>query len=114
MTGHLAFVEVPDGNCLLLSLLGWNIAQEEFWKPIENIANLLKVRFSYGELGNQNINNWYPTYRTISIGSLNGDWLQNGLSPNTSSVGGLINTALTWEKVLHGMLAWITDYSIIA
>ena len=79
--------------------LGWNIAQEEFWKPIENIANLLKVRFSYGELGNQNINNWYPTYRTISIGSLNGDWLQNGLSPNTSSVGGLINTALTWEKV---------------
>lgn len=25
--------------------------------------------------------------------------MQNGLSPNTSSVGGLINTALTWEKV---------------
>ena len=79
--------------------LGWNIAQEEFWKPIENIANLLKVRFSYGELGNQNINNWYPTYRTISIGSLNGDWLQNGLSPNTSSVGGLINTALTLSLI---------------
>ena len=79
--------------------LGWNIAQEEFWKPIQDVANLLKLRFSYGQLGNQNTNTWYPTYRTMSLGILNGGWLQGGTKPNTAKVGDLISTVLTWEKV---------------
>jgi TonB-linked SusC/RagA family outer membrane protein len=78
---------------------GWNIAQEGFWEPLADVANLLKLRFSYGELGNQNTNSWYPTYRTMSLGSLNGSWLQGGARPNTASVGGLISTVLTWESV---------------
>ncbi|MFT3739897.1 MAG: TonB-dependent receptor [Breznakibacter sp.] len=78
---------------------GWNIAQESFWEPLTNVANLLKLRFSYGELGNQNTNTWYPTYRTMSLGSLNGSWLQGGSRPNTASVGSLISTVLTWESV---------------
>lgn len=79
--------------------LGWNIAQEEFWEPIQDVANLLKLRFSYGQLGNQNTNTWYPTYRTMSLGILNGGWLQGGTKPNTAKVGDLISTVLTWEKV---------------
>lgn len=78
---------------------GWNLAQEEFWEPLRDVANLLKVRFSYGELGNQNVNNWYPTYRQINVGIQNGSWLQNKLNPNTAEVGGLISATLTWEKV---------------
>lgn len=78
---------------------GWNIAQEEFWEPLTNVSNLLKLRFSYGQLGNQNTNSWYPTYRTMSIGSLNGSWLQGGTRPNTASVGSLISELLTWESV---------------
>ena len=34
--------------------LGWNIAQEKFWESLTDIANTLKLRVSYGELGNQN------------------------------------------------------------
>ncbi|WP_195353827.1 SusC/RagA family TonB-linked outer membrane protein [Bacteroides cellulosilyticus] len=79
--------------------LGWNIAQEKFWQPIQNVANLLKLRFSYGQLGNQNTNQWYPTYRTMTLGILDGGWLQNGTKPNTAKVGDLISTVLTWEKV---------------
>ncbi len=79
--------------------LGWNIAQEKFWEPIQDTANLLKLRFSYGQLGNQNTNVWYPTYRTMSLGSLNGGYLQGGAKPNTALVGALISTALTWESV---------------
>jgi TonB-linked SusC/RagA family outer membrane protein len=78
---------------------GWNIAQENFWEPLSKVANIMKLRFSYGELGNQNTNAWYPTYRTMTLGSLNGSWLQGGSRPNTASVGSLISTVLTWESV---------------
>lgn len=78
---------------------GWNISQEDFWEPLKKTANLLKFRFSYGELGNQNTNSWYPTYRAMNIGSLNGGWLQGGSKPNTAAIGSLISTALTWESV---------------
>ncbi len=79
--------------------LGWNIAREEFWQPFENIANTLKLRASYGELGNQNTNAWYPTYRAMEIGSAKGAWLHGGVRPNTSRIGGLVSTLLTWETV---------------
>lgn len=79
--------------------LGWNIAREDFWQRFEHIVNTFKLRGSYGELGNQNTNVWYPTYRTMDLGSANGDWLQNGVKPNTARVGDLISTVLTWETV---------------
>ena len=79
--------------------LGWNIAQEDFWRDYASIANLLKLRFSYGRLGNQNTNALYPTYRVMNLGSLNGGWLQNGLKPNTAAVGALVSNSLTWESV---------------
>jgi TonB-linked SusC/RagA family outer membrane protein len=78
---------------------GWNIAQEGFWKPFTDVANLLKLRFSYGELGNQNTDRWYPTYRNMSLGASSGSWLSNGVRPNTASIGNLVSTSLTWESV---------------
>jgi TonB-linked SusC/RagA family outer membrane protein len=78
--------------------LGWNIAHEKFFEPINSTVNQLKFRFSYGELGNQNTNAYYPTYRTITLSST-GDWLQNGKRTNTAEVGSLISTSLTWETV---------------
>lgn len=79
--------------------LGWNVAEEAFFEPAKSLIGQLKPRFSYGVLGNQNTNAWYPTYRTMSLGSVNGEWLQNGARPNSATVGGLISTALTWETV---------------
>jgi len=79
---------------------GWNVAQEDFWKPLANIVNLLKPRVSYGELSNQNTNDWYPTYRNMSLGSLSGNWLTiDSKRPNTASVGNLVSSSLTWETV---------------
>ncbi len=46
-----------------------------------------------------NTTGWYPTYRTMTLGQANGNWLQNGVKPNTAYVGSLISTALSWEKV---------------
>lgn len=59
--------------------IGWNIAREAFWSPAEAYVNLLKLRFSYGSLGNQNTDNYYPTYsiQNITVGSVDagGRWL---------------------------------------
>ena len=79
--------------------LGWNIAREKFWEPMTGIANQLKLRFSYGELSNQNTSSWYPTYRMMNIAALSGAWLQNGAKPNTAEVSDLVSSVLTWEKV---------------
>lgn len=79
--------------------LGWNIARESFWQPLEQLIGTLKLRASYGELGNQNTGNWYPTYLTMPIGTANGDWLLGGTRPNTASAPGLVSTSLTWETV---------------
>lgn len=79
--------------------LGWNIAREKFWQPLERVVNTLKLRGSYGELGNQNTNVWYPTYRKMEVKAAEGTWLQGGLRPNTARAGNLVSTALTWETV---------------
>lgn len=82
--------------------VGWNIAQEKFWESLTPYVNHLKLRASYGVLGNQNANNWrerYQTYRLLGISMNNGAWLQNGVMPNTVGYPGLVSEMLTWEKV---------------
>lgn len=78
--------------------LGWNIARESFWKPIEQYVNLLKFRFSWGKLGNQNTDSWYPFYSTMGYSNQAGTWLVNGTKPNIASMPALVSSTLTWEK----------------
>jgi TonB-linked SusC/RagA family outer membrane protein len=77
---------------------GWNIAQENFW-TLENVIQMLKIRGSYGELGNQGTSNWYPFYQTMPIGTNNGEWLIDGARPNTAHAPGIVSSLMTWERV---------------
>ncbi len=77
---------------------GWNIAQEKFWEPLTKYVNTLKLRASWGQLGNQNTDNWYPFYTTIGFSSQGGSWLVNGVKPNIASQPSLVSSTLTWEK----------------
>ncbi len=79
--------------------IGWNIANEPLWEPYRRIADTWKLRASYGSLGNQNTNGWYPTYMTFAPSTNSGAWLQNGLKTTTIGVPGAISASLTWEKV---------------
>lgn len=79
--------------------LGWNLDREAFWEPIASWWNAMKIRASYGQLANQNTNNWYPTYRTVDVKAQDSNWLVNGLKPTTSAFPALIYPALTWEKI---------------
>ena len=80
--------------------IGWNIAREAFWSPAEAYVNLLKLRFSYGSLGNQNTDNYYPTYsiQNITVGSVDagGRWLLDlANKSNIASSPGLVSSLLT-------------------
>ncbi|WP_300152727.1 TonB-dependent receptor [Bacteroides sp.] len=77
---------------------GWNISQEAFWEDYTDIVNTLKLRASWGELGNQNTDNWYPFYPTIGYTTKGGNWLINGDKPNIASQPSLVSALLTWEK----------------
>jgi len=78
---------------------GWNMAQEGFWENMKDKVELFKLRASYGQLGNQNTDVWYPTYVTMPVGTSNGTWLVNGSQPNTSNAPGLVSSTLTWETI---------------
>ena len=77
---------------------GWNIAQEAFWEDFVDKVNTLKLRASWGELGNQNTNNWYPFFPKMGYSNQGGNWLVNDKKPNIASQPALISALLTWER----------------
>lgn len=78
---------------------GWNIARERFFEPLTQTIDLLKLRASYGSLGNQNTKNWYQTYQKVDVKAANGAWLQNGVKTNTAVAPLLVSELLTWEII---------------
>ena len=80
--------------------LGWNVAKEAFFSDLSNVVNTLKIRGSFGDIGNQNLgNNFYQFYQTMPFYSGNGDWLVGGVRPNRSLLPNLVNPGLTWETI---------------
>lgn len=78
---------------------GWNISSEKFMQPLASVISHLKLRASYGNLGNQNTNNWYQTYQTITVQAATGTWMQNGNKPNVAWAPGLVSETLSWETI---------------
>ncbi len=74
---------------------GYNISKEEFWSSIEPYINSLKIRGSWGSLGNQNVPN-YLYLSTLGINT-NLSWIIGSDRPNYTTAPGLISPDLTWE-----------------
>lgn len=96
--GSSRFLRANRWNWFPSFSIGWNIAQEQFWEKLSGTVNMLKLRASWGQLGNQNTDNWYPFYPTIGYEAKGSDWLVNGVKPNKSWQPALVSTLLTWEK----------------
>lgn len=79
--------------------LGWNIAREAFMEDYTDIVGMLKLRGSWGQLGNNTIDSYYPFYQTQSTGALSSNWLINGNKLNTAGLPGIVSDVLTWETV---------------
>lgn len=71
---------------------GWKVDKEDFLKDVSWLNNL-KLRYSWGENGNNSIGD-YRAFGTLGGGNYSfGGNLSNGLIPNT-----IENRNLTWEK----------------
>jgi len=75
--------------------VGYNIAREGFWKVDKNIINDLKIRASYGSLGNQSVSN-YIYFATIPVNAQLG-YILNNTRPNYLGAPGLVSSDITWE-----------------
>lgn len=72
---------------------GWRLSQENFWSSISSVVNDLKLRGSWGKLGNQNIGTYpYDAFLTSTLYSLNGLNV-NGLAPTE-----MANPKISWES----------------
>lgn len=99
--------------------VGWNINREKFFKPLENVFDQFKLRFSYGKLGNQEIDSYHPTLSVVADGMnyLQGGNIWFGQMPFINAVS---PEDLTWENtetynigldltLLNGKLAFTAD-----
>ena len=75
--------------------LGWRIDKEPFFNVDPQLVSLLKVRASYGVLGNENIGD-YQFMATMARG--NYTYSFNGNKITGSAISDYVNTALKWEK----------------
>jgi TonB-linked SusC/RagA family outer membrane protein len=84
---------------------GWNISEESFFKPLQSVITSLKLRGSYGELGNSNLgpylfNSSYAQFQAsggIASGAQN--FSPGGPLVIANSSNGLPNPNLHWETV---------------
>lgn len=80
---------------------GYNVAREAFMEPYSHIINNLKIRGSWGELGNQNTESLYPYIQLMKFVATDPDshWLINNSRPNTANAPDLISALLSWETM---------------
>lgn len=71
--------------------VGWIVSDESFMKNIDKI-NLLKIRASYGKVGNNNIGNY--TYLSSVVAN---NYVFNNAVTSGQRLGGIGNSNLTWE-----------------
>ncbi len=74
---------------------GWRMSEENFMAGLKPIIPNLKLRASYGSLGNQDVNN-YAYISTYGLTSQVG-YIINGTRPIGITPSGLVSTDLTWE-----------------
>ena len=73
---------------------GWRVSKEPFWNISPNVITDLKIRGSYGSLGNGNIAS-YAFFE--KLGFSQSDRILNGVRPQETSQPGVIPDGLTWE-----------------
>lgn len=75
---------------------GWSLVNEAFMQGTTSVLSALKLRGSFGTLGNQNIEA-YSYYPSMEVS--NADWLFGNNIPKTLGAPGMVRANFTWEKV---------------
>lgn len=86
---------------------GWRLSEEDFFRNIKSTVSNLKLRASWGKLGNQDIAGYYPTIATVSSG-LNypfGGIVVGGVAPTTG-----VDPNIVWEKTTQTDIGLDADF----
>ena len=78
--------------------LGWNVMNEKFMKSTSDWLNNLKVRFSWGKNGNDNIGDFRYTVLTQGGNNYGFGMAGGEKEVNSSKASGLSNPDLKWEE----------------
>lgn len=86
---------------------GWRISEENFFSPLKKVVENLKVRYSYGVLGNQDVAT-YAYISSMSTGKIN--YLVNGGKLNVVNNPAPVASSLTWEKTATSNIGVDADF----
>lgn len=76
--------------------VGWRISEENFFPISKNIVSNLKLRGSYGTLGNQSVSSKYPYIPSMS--SSNSNYIFGSEKQLYIKSPDLVSPSLTWER----------------
>ncbi len=83
--------------------IGWRLSEEPFFQPLKTWWDNAKIRFSYGQLGNQQMDNYYPAIQTVST-SGKSSYLLGGANLPQASLSAPVSSGLTWERSIQSNL----------
>ena len=78
--------------------VAWRVSEEKFFEPLRSWWDNLKIRASYGSLGNQNVSGNFPYLATYGVSTKAGVLL-GGTRPVAVYAPGLVSSSFTWETV---------------
>lgn len=79
---------------------GWRITEEAFMENIKDYVNELKLRVSYGEVGNQSGIGRYDGIQLYNYRAGSGAYLGSSNATYVESAG-LVSTERTWERIYN-------------
>ncbi len=82
---------------------GWRVSEEEFWSGLKDVVPNLKLRGSWGQLGNQNtLNGYYPAQSTVNIGT---NYIFNKGITSGAAITTMANSIISWETTTMSNIA---------
>ena len=78
---------------------GYRFSEEAYFTPLKDIVNNGKLRFSFGEIGNDAVGQYMflSTIEKISDSSVH--WLNGSSKVNQFDMPTLVSSSLTWERI---------------
>lgn len=92
--------------------VGWSMHRESFWEQIQPYINTLKLKGSWGQLGNQNVSP-YTDLELIPLQTGKLNWIFDpvgGRRIGYTSAPGIVNRNLTWETASTTNLGLETSF----
>jgi TonB-linked SusC/RagA family outer membrane protein len=93
--GSSKFPEVSRFGFFPSVSAGWYVSRERFYEPVKDVMSSLKLRVSYGKLGNQNIDN--NTFSEL-LATGQTAWLVNNGRLNYADAPAPLPKVVSWES----------------